>query len=99
MSDKKKKSFWFYFTEGAKFLGATVLTFAPEILGQFPGHTVASKLAIPVTVIWTGLRMRDWYMKDILPDAATNILDRMPDKVTGVKGSKLPSGLSNNNPG
>jgi len=88
------KKIWWYVKEGAILTGSTALAFLPEILSQFKDYTVAAKLAVPVAIIWRGLKLRDRYVKDTLPEFATKVLDKVPDSITGVKGSKLPGGLA-----
>lgn len=90
------KKIWFYVKEGAIFTLSTAITFLPEILSQFKDYTIAAKAALPLTVIWRSLEMRKKYMQNTLPEFATKVLDKVPNSITGVKGSQLPSGLAEN---
>lgn len=94
----KKKSFWWYVKEGGVFALNSALVFLPEILALSPEYTVAGKAAGVVSQAWRVMGMRKQYMKVSIPMAMEKFFDKLPDKVTGVKGSKLPSGLSDKNP-
>ena len=65
----------------------TILSFAPEMLGLFPQHTLAFKIATPIGLILAALGLRSGYKADNLPSGITRVMDKAPDTVTGVKGS------------
>lgn len=93
---KSKHNIWYYLKQGGIFAASTAIAFLPEILGQFADHTLAFKIAMPISIAWQTTKLRDNYMKNTLPNMMTKFLDKVPDGVTGVKGSKLPSGINNN---
>lgn len=97
---EKKKNIWWYIKEGLIFAGASLLTFAPEVvqgltkLDVLKDYTMVSQAALPAAVLWRTLKIRKNYMQNTLPNFITKLMDKVPDKVTGEKSTKLPSGLS-----
>jgi len=99
-----KKNIWWYVKEGAIFLGSTAIAFLPEIIGGatdagiLKDYTLVSKAVPFISMGWRSMKLRKWYMEDVLPETMTKFLDKVPDPITGVKGSKkqLPSGLRKN---
>lgn len=90
MSDKKK-SFWYWTKTVGLGIATTAVTFAPEIMQVFPEHTLVFKLALPAGFFIKWLMTKGDYQKDQLPSGMTRLLDRIPNKYTGIKGSqKLP---------
>lgn len=71
----KRKEFW-----GTVI---TVISFTPEVLQLFPEQTLAFKLALPVGIILTALGLRKGYKANNLWQWITNIMHRIPDKITG----------------
>ena len=92
----KKKSFWWYVKEGSLFAFNTALVFLPDILALSPEYAIAGKVAGIVGQAWRLIGMRRHYIENTLPQAIDNLFNKLPDKVTG---TKLPSGLSENNKG
>jgi hypothetical protein len=91
---KSKPDISFYFKEIGMLILNTALVFAPDILGQFPKYTIAGTIAGTIGVAWRLAGIRKKYMEDTLPNFLTKFMDKAPNAITGVKGSKLPSGLS-----
>jgi hypothetical protein len=81
-----KDALWWGKTIGQG-LAITAVTFAPEILRIFPEHTMVFKLAVPIGFMIKFLWMRKDYKKDVLPSGITKVMDKIPDAVTGEKGS------------
>jgi hypothetical protein len=88
-----KDALWWVKTTGEG-LVVTFVTFAPEILGMLPKHTLLFKFAVPLGFLLKFLRMRKEYKKDVLPSGVTTIWDKVPDVVTGEKGSIPPEDLT-----
>lgn len=87
---KVKKTLWWLKT-AAQGLAVTAITFAPEILQVFPEQTLAFKLALPIGFLVKFLWMKSEYKQDVLPSGMTKVMDKIPDSVTGEKGSTKPS--------
>lgn len=60
-----------------------VLSVTPEILGVFPQHTLAFKLALPVGLLLTAFGLRKGYQANNLWGWATRLLHKIPNKLTG----------------
>ena len=88
MPEEQKKNLWWWTKLALQGLATTAVAFTPEILQLFPEHTVAFKLAIPAGFFIKFLMTRESYKKDELPGGITKLMDKIPDKVTGVKGCK-----------
>jgi hypothetical protein len=86
MSDQKKK-IWFWTKTIAQGVAVTAVTFAPEIMQIFPEHTLVFKLALPAGFLLKYLFVRKDYKKDQLPSGITKLLDKIPDSITGQRGS------------
>lgn len=84
-NEEKHNLLWWTKTVGQVTL-TTAITFAPEILGIFPEHTLAFKLALPIGFFLKALSMKTQYGKDTLPSGMTKMMDKIPDKITGEKG-------------
>lgn len=73
----------------------TLLSFSPEIVNSFvdigllPEYTLVAKLATPIGLILTALGLRSGYKDDNLPGGLTKVMDKIPDSVTGVRGSNV----------
>lgn len=90
---EKKKNLWYW----AKTLGEGVLWtggyYATDLLKLFPDNTLADQIAIPAGFL-IGFLFRRWlaskdhYEKDQLPSGMTKLFDQIPNRITGVKGSK-----------
>jgi len=87
MSDQEKHNLWWWTKTVGQVTLTTAITFAPEILGIFPEHTLAFKLALPVGFFLKTIAMKSDYMKDKLPSGLTKMMDKIPNKYTGEKGS------------
>ncbi len=83
-----KGTLWWLKT-AAQGLAVTAITFAPEILQVFPEQTLAFKLALPIGFLVKFLWMKREYKQDVLPTGMTSMMDRVPDSITGVKGSEI----------
>lgn len=84
---RKKKNILYWLGQTVIGLASIAVQFAPLILGEFADHTVASKFAIPIGLgvkfIWDGWK----YRRNTLPKSQTTMLDFVPNKLTGMKGS------------
>ena len=98
----KKKSFWYWLGNTAVGLLGTAVYFSDAIIPEvFPEKTIAHKLAIPISYgikyLWDSWK----YRKGELHPTAEKLLDKLPNAITGKKGSlvkgELPSGLSKHN--
>lgn len=87
MSEKEKQNFWYWTKTVALGVATTAVTFAPEIMQIFPEHTLVFKLALPAGFLLKWLMAKKNYKKDELPSGLTKLMDRLPDKYTGTKGS------------
>jgi hypothetical protein len=95
MSEQKKKSFlWWLKTAGEAALW-TAGYYGTELLQLFPEHTVANKIALPVGfalgfLVRKAIGMKNEYQKkpEQLPSGIEKSLDLVPNKITGIKGSK-----------
>ena len=95
MSESEKKSFvWWLKTIGEGALW-TAGYFATDILQVFPEHTIAHRVAIPIGFLAgflvrkaLGLRAEYQNKTKILPSGINDILDKLPNKLTGEKDSK-----------
>jgi len=90
----KKKNFWWYAKTIGGFVINSAIVFLPTILSQSPEYTIAGSVAGSVGIAWQAMGIRKKYMENTLPKFMTEVLDRVPNKVTGEKGSKLPGGLA-----
>lgn len=89
MSDQDKHNLKWWLKTGTQVLVTTAISFAPEILQVFPEHTVAFKLALPIGFALKLFMVKADYKKDILPSGMTRLMDKVPDSLTGVKGSAI----------
>jgi len=87
MPKAKSKNFWWWLKTTAFGLATTAVSFAPELLQLFPEHTLMFKLAIPAGFFVKSLMTKKEYKKDVLPSGLTNMMDKVPNKYTGVRGS------------
>lgn len=73
----------------------TLLSFSPELINSFvdvgvlPEYTIVAKLATPIGLILTALGLRSGYKDNNLPGGLTKLMDKVPDRISGVKGSGL----------
>ena len=88
MSEQEKKNAWYWTKTIAQGVAVTAVTFAPEILQIFPEHTLAFKLALPIGFLAKFVFMKKDYKKDQLPSGLTRFLDKVPDNITGIRGSE-----------
>ena len=69
-----------------------VVEYAPEVLeklaDQLPEHTLLAKLSPAIIALIAHKKGKEKYEKDELPSGLTKFYDRLPNKITGVKGSK-----------
>lgn len=95
----EKKPWW----KTAESIGAGLLglvAFAPELIDGLvktdilKDYTLVAKLALPLSILVKAFGLKKQYLLDNLPSSLTKLLDKVPDSITGVKGSALPSGLS-----
>lgn len=94
MSDKKKNIVWYLKTAGEALLW-TAGYYGTELLQLFPEHTVANKVALPVGfalgfILRKAMGARNEYQKksEQLPSGIKSTMDKMSNKITGVKDSK-----------
>ena len=96
LQPQTKKNFWYWLGNAAVGLAGVAVTFSDKIIDvAFPDYTVVSKLAIPISLgvkfLWDSWK----YRNGTISDSGKNLLDKVPDKVTGQYNSNnLPSGLS-----
>lgn len=88
MPEQKKQTVWWWTKTVLQGLATTAISFTPEILGLFPEHTLAFKLAIPAGFLVKYLVTKTHYEKDTLPSGVAAQLDKVPNSITGVRGSK-----------
>lgn len=88
MPEEKKKTVWWWSKLALQGLATTAVAFAPEILQLFPDHTLAFKLAIPAGFLIKWMMVKSDYQKDVLPGGLSDKLDKIPNRFTGVRGSK-----------
>lgn len=71
----------------------TLLSISPELInsvvniGLLPEYTLIAKLATPIGLILTVLGLRSGYKSDNLPGGITKVMNKIPDSITGVRGS------------
>lgn len=80
---------WWLKTTG-QVLGTSAVSFAPEILRVLPEHTLLFKLAIPIGFAIKMFWMKADYQNNSakLPDGVRNVMDKIPNELTGVRDSK-----------
>jgi len=61
--------------------------YIPSLLEQLPQHTLLAKLAVPLALYIKYKKHTTAYKKDELPSGLTKFYDKIPDSLTGVKGS------------
>lgn len=64
-----------------------ILTGLSTILTLFSPNTLAYKAGIAIGGILTMTGLRNGYQANNLPSGITQVMDQIPDKITGVKGS------------
>jgi hypothetical protein len=85
----KNEELKWWLKTGAEVIGTTAIAFAPELLQLLPENTLLFKLAIPIGVAIKFFKMKYDYKRDNLPSGISEkTLDKLPDKITGIKGSK-----------
>ena len=73
----------------------TILSFSPEIINVFveakllKDYSAIAKLALPLGLILTVLGLRKGYQADNLFDGLSNMLDNIPNKLTGERGNSI----------
>lgn len=101
MANNKKKSWW-QTKETLATIGLGLIAFSPELIEWavesdiLKDYTLVAKLALPLSILVKVLGLKKQYMMDNLPSGITKIFDKVPDKITGTKGS-LPSGIRKGN--
>lgn len=92
MNEETKKVKWYQRKE-VWGTALTLLSFSPDIVNSFvdvgllPEYTIVAKLATPVGLILTVLGLRSGYKDNNLPGGLTKAMDKIPDSITGVRGS------------
>lgn len=92
MNEETKKVKWYQRKE-VWGTALTLLSFSPELIHSFvdvgflPEYTIVAKLATPIGLILTALGLRSGYKDNNLPGGITKVMDKMPDNITGVRGS------------
>lgn len=85
MSEKTKKSVWWWTKTALEGIGYTAIAFAPELLQLFPDHTLAFKLALPIGFLVKFFRVKTAYNKgEELPAGLVRQLNKLPDRITGI---------------
>lgn len=98
MAEQKKS--WWKTKETLATIGLGLIAFSPELIDWaiksdiLKDYTLVAKLALPLSILVKVLGLKKQYMMDNLPSGITKLFDKAPDSITGIKGSKLPSGLS-----
>ena len=87
-SKKEKRNFWWWLKTAGETVLTTAVAFAPELLELFPEHTMLFKLALPVGFILKQMKMKSENQKDVLPSGVGKYYDKMPNGITGIKGSR-----------
>ena len=93
MNEEQKKVKWYQRKE-VWGTALTLLSFSPELVNSFvdigilPEYTLVAKLATPIGLILTALGLRSGYKEDNLPGGITKTMDKMSDKITGIRGSE-----------
>lgn len=88
MSETEKKGLWYWTKTIGQGVAVTAITFAPEIMQIFPEHTLIFKLALPAGFLLKWIMAKKDYQKNELPTGLTKLFDKIPDRYTGIKGSK-----------
>lgn len=91
------KNFLYWAGHAVAGIAGIAVAFSDKIIPiAFPDYTVISKLAIPISIGLKFLWDKRNYTKGTIAPQGKAVMDKIPDKVTGVYGSKagLPSGLS-----
>lgn len=74
-------------------IGLGVLAFSPELIDWavkadlLKDYTLLAKLGVPLGILVKILNLKAQYKMDNLPSGITKVMDKIPDKYTGVKGS------------
>lgn len=66
--------------------------YATEILQVFPDNTIAHQVAIPVGfmigfMVRKAIGTKSEYKQDTLPSGLSRVLDKIPNSITGIRGS------------
>jgi len=90
MSDQNKHTLKWWLKTTGQILGTTAVAFAPELLQLLPEHTLLFKLALPIGFAIKLFGMKWDYQKnsDKLPEGVRSVMNKIPNKYTGVKDSK-----------
>ena len=74
-------------------IGLGLLAFSPELIDWavktniLQDYSTIAKLAIPLSILVKILNLKAQYKQDNLPGGITKVMDKIPDSITGVKGS------------
>ena len=76
--------------------------YTTELLKLFPDNTVADQIAVPVGflvgfLVRKAIGTKNEYKQDTLPGGITKIMDKIPDSITGVRGSEKVSDTEKTN--
>lgn len=88
MSAEEKKNLKWWLKTTLQVGGMTLVTFAPELFQLFPEHTLLFKMALPLGFAIKLFGTKLEYQKGNLPEGMTKLMDRIPNRFTGEKGSK-----------
>lgn len=90
------KSILWYAKEVGLLAGAAALAFFPEILGNvgIPEYTMVGKALPFIRIAWSVGNIKRKYMNDTLPSGLDKIMNKIPDKFTGIKQSKGEENVS-----
>ena len=88
MSDQQKHNLIWWLKTVGQAAGTVLVAYAPEILQLFPEQTLLFKLALPIGFMLKLMFLRKDYKADGLPDGLSKVMDKIPNKITGIKGSK-----------
>ena len=87
-----KNNVWGTITTLASSAYIYVADYAPELLeklaSQLPEHTLLSKLSPVIIAMIAHKKAKEKYQKDELPSGLSKMYDKLPNKITGIKGSK-----------
>lgn len=91
--EQQKKSKWWATWHAISSVGLGLLAFSPELIDWavksniLADYTLLAKLGLPLAVLVKILNLKKQYQLDNLPSGLSKMMDKIPDKYTGVKGS------------